>query len=106
MKNIKKIVTVMVSVMLLATGCAGNETAKNEVSGTADTKVESKQEEADKEKNEDKKVVAGTVMAAELLDKLEVDVVGVPTTKKGLPKRYSGVTDIGMSMKPDAEKIA
>lgn len=96
MKNMKLSVILVFSMMLLLTGCGSKDVSEKSVEVKS-----SKSEKAVQEK----KVVAGTVMAAELLDLLEVDLVGVPSTKKGLPKRYEGVTEIGMSMKPDIEKV-
>lgn len=96
MKNIKLSVILVFSMMLLLTGCGNKDVSEKPVEVKAAKTQEVIQE---------KKVVAGTVMAAELLDLLEVDLVGIPSTKKGLPKRYEGVTEIGMPMKPDLEKI-
>lgn len=101
MKNMKKAIILIFSMMFLLVGCGdkdGGKEATNEQSEGAETQVANEQVT-------NKKVVAGTVMAAELLDLLEVDVVGVPTTQKGLPERYKDKDQIGMSMKPDIEKI-
>lgn len=103
MKNMKKVLILMFSVMLLITGCAGNEQAKD----TTSVKAEGNKQESGKEdeKVQDKKIIAGTVMSAELLDLLDIDVVGVPTTDKKMPERYKDVAQIGMTMKPDLEKV-
>lgn len=53
-----------------------------------------------------KRVVAGTVAIAEMLDKLEFDdVVGVPQSRYPLPERFKGASDIGRPMEPDVEKV-
>ncbi|ASB88242.1 heme ABC transporter substrate-binding protein IsdE [Bacillus sonorensis] len=54
-------------------------------------------------KTEKHRVVATTVAAAEIMDALDIDLVGVPTTKKALPKRYNGLPEVGNPMKPDME---
>ena len=38
------------------------------------------------------------------MDVLEVDLVGVPTSSKTLPKRYKGLPEVGNPMSPDMEK--
>lgn len=53
-----------------------------------------------------KTVVAGTMVVADILDKLEVDsVVGVPTSTVELPVRYKDATEIGNAMNPDMEVV-
>ncbi len=39
------------------------------------------------------------------MDVLEVDLVGVPTSSKTLPKRYKGLPEVGNPMSPDMEKV-
>ena len=53
----------------------------------------------------DDRIVATTVAVAEIMDALEIDLVGVPTSYKDLPKRYKGLTEIGNPMNPDMEII-
>lgn len=70
-------------------GCSSpkKETAKQ-------VKIESKE-----------RVVATTVAVTEIMDALEVDLVGVPTSSKTLPKRYKGLPEVGNPMSPDMEKV-
>ncbi|MCY7453643.1 heme ABC transporter substrate-binding protein IsdE [Bacillus altitudinis] len=51
------------------------------------------------------RIVATTVAAAEIMDALEVDLVGVPTSQKSLPARYKGLPAVGNPMSPDMEII-
>ncbi|AFS77444.1 putative ABC transporter periplasmic binding protein [Gottschalkia acidurici 9a] len=101
----------MLSTAILLSGCGINvqnadKSGKADTQSTASPKKESESSEASNLKiPKDAKIVAGTVMASELLDLLDIELVGVPSTKKGLPERYNGLTEIGMSMKPDIEKI-
>lgn len=53
----------------------------------------------------EKRVIAGTVAAAQYLDILGVDVVAVPTTAKTLPENYQGKPEIGGPMTPNLELI-
>lgn len=51
------------------------------------------------------RIVATTVAAVEIMDALEVDLVGVPTSQKSLPARYKGLPEVGNPMSPDMEII-
>lgn len=51
------------------------------------------------------RIVATTVAAVEIMDALEIDLVGVPTSQKSLPARYKGLPEVGNPMSPDMEII-
>ncbi|PEX68127.1 heme ABC transporter substrate-binding protein IsdE [Bacillus cereus] len=87
----KKIASVLMAIILLM-GIAGCSSPKKE--------------SAKQVKNESKEhVVATTVAVTEIMDALEVDLVGVPTSSKTLPKRYKGLPEVGNPMSPDMEKV-
>ncbi|WP_461215263.1 heme ABC transporter substrate-binding protein IsdE [Lacticaseibacillus sp. GG6-2] len=52
------------------------------------------------------RIVATTDALVAIADKLDLPLVGVPTTKNQLPKRYADVAKIGSPMAPSVEKIA
>ena len=83
----------IISVLMIVAGCG--------------TVQEKSVEEEIKSGNMDSKdrIVATTVAVAEIMDALEIDLVGVPTSYKDLPKRYKGLTEIGNPMNPDMEII-
>lgn len=83
---IKKVISIILLGTTLAFMGCGNDTSKQE-------------------DNKDKKIIAGTVGISQVTDKLDLDLVGVPTTKMVLADRYKDVAQIGQSMKPDFEKI-
>ncbi|MDA1761420.1 heme ABC transporter substrate-binding protein IsdE [Bacillus cereus] len=89
--RVKKIASVLMAIILLMSiaGCSSpkKETAKQ-------VKSESKE-----------RVVATTVAVTEIMDALEVDLIGVPTSSKTLPKRYKGLPEVGNPMSPDMEKV-
>ncbi|MDA2039845.1 heme ABC transporter substrate-binding protein IsdE [Bacillus cereus] len=89
--RVKKIASVLMAIILLVSiaGCSSpkKETAKQ-------VKSESKE-----------KIVATTVAVTEIMDALEVDLVGVPTSSKTLSKRYKGLPEVGNPMSPDMEKV-
>ena len=65
-----------------------------------------KKETAKQVKSESKeRIVATTVAVTEIMNALEVDLVGVPTSSKTLPKRYKGLPEVGNPMSPDMEKV-
>lgn len=49
------------------------------------------------------RIVATSPAVAEICDKLELDLVGVPTTSRGLPERYTNLDQVGTAMAPDLE---
>lgn len=53
----------------------------------------------------DYRIVSTTVAITEILDALELDAVGIPSTYKELPARFQGVTEIGNPMSPDMELV-
>ncbi|MEN3042864.1 MAG: heme ABC transporter substrate-binding protein IsdE [Fervidobacterium sp.] len=56
-----------------------------------------------KDYNTPKRVIAGTVAISEILSKLSVNVIAVPTTNYELPKEFQNLPRIGNPMKPDLE---
>jgi len=55
---------------------------------------------------EEKTVVAATVSGSQVLDRLDAEVVGIPTTKLEMPERFKGLPEVGQSMSPDLEIVA
>ena len=60
---------------------------------------------AQETKSAEHRIVAITMSTLEIMEKLELDVVGVPVTSETLPERYKGVTEVGNAMNPDIEII-
>lgn len=54
---------------------------------------------------ENNQIIATTVAVTEIMDALEIDLIGVPTTYKDLPTRFDGITEVGNPMSPDMELI-
>ncbi|WP_157829784.1 heme ABC transporter substrate-binding protein IsdE [Bacillus sp. SN10] len=90
--KVKKIASVLMVIILLMSIAAGCSSPKKETA--KQVKSESKE-----------RIVATTVAVTEIMDALEVDLVGVPTSSKTLPKRYKGLPEVGNPMSPDMEKI-
>lgn len=52
------------------------------------------------------RIVSTTVAATTIFDKLNLDLVGIPTSSQTLPTRYQSVTKVGSPMGPDMEKLS
>ncbi len=89
MKKNKLILTILSLVLVLSSCVDQSQGAKNEYST---------------EKIDNPRIIASSMSTAEILDKLEVDLVGVPNSDiKDVPERYKDVQKIGMAMTPDVE---
>ncbi|MDN4608052.1 heme ABC transporter substrate-binding protein IsdE [Sporosarcina highlanderae] len=51
------------------------------------------------------RIVATTVALTEIMDALDIDLVGVPSSYKDLPKRYADAKEVGNPMSPDMETL-
>ena len=74
------------------------------VIGCSSSKVDSSKEQATS-KDEKQVVVATSVAITEILDRLGVEVSGVPHTSYQLPESTQGATGVGSPMNPDMEII-
>ena len=66
-------------------------------------------QEVNKAQQEDVKnvsVVSATVSATNVLEKLDAEVIGIPTTKMEIPEKYKELPQVGQAMNPDLEIIA
>ncbi|MBC2278086.1 heme ABC transporter substrate-binding protein IsdE [Listeria welshimeri] len=62
-------------------------------------------QETERKSEKDPKIVATTVAITEIMDKLDLPLVGIPTSSKKLPERYADVKETGSPMGPDLEII-
>lgn len=62
-------------------------------------------QETERKSEKDPKIVATTVAITEIMDKLDLPLVGIPTSSKNLPERYADVKETGSPMGPDLEII-
>ncbi|MBC1715734.1 heme ABC transporter substrate-binding protein IsdE [Listeria welshimeri] len=84
----KKVILFLVLFVFLV-GC-GNEKAAQEM---------------ERKSGKDPQIVATTVAITEIMDKLDLPLVGIPTSSKKLPERYADVKETGSPMGPDLEII-
>ena len=57
------------------------------------------------EKAEKYRIVPTTVALTMTLDKLDLPIVGKPTSYKTLPARYKDVPEVGQPMQPSVEAV-
>lgn len=102
---------IMLCLLLLA-GCsssAGSNVTGSTANTPSDQAATEQPEETSTNNQEgeqaEHRIVATTVAITEILNELELDVVGIPTSYKELPARYAGITEIGNPMSPDMEII-
>ena len=110
MKRLMTSFTSILLLLMLLIGCAHTTieepTVKAEKISTMQSGLNqiSSDQVASSEVN-DQRIISTTVAITQILDVLEIDVVGVPTSSKVLPERYDGVTRIGNPMSPDMELV-
>ncbi len=51
------------------------------------------------------RIISTTVAITEIMDALELDLIGIPTSEKTLPARYKNASQVGFVKNPDLEMI-
>ncbi|MEK5184174.1 heme ABC transporter substrate-binding protein IsdE [Solibacillus sp. FSL W7-1324] len=87
--------------MAVLAGC-GNSEQQAASTNTGEDNTASEQAAAVEQEH---RIIAGTVVIAQILDRLNLDAVAIPDTVKGLPARFDDLPNIGNAMDPDAEII-
>ena len=90
----------LMSLLLLVVGC--NDSSNQENKGDL---TEKEQVSAEATEKDEQRIIAGTVVIAEIMDKLGLDAIAVPETEKKLAKRFEGLPTIGNAMEPDMEIV-
>src|SRR5690625_637847 len=106
MKNKLSLLMIILFGLLLFAGCGSDDNssaAEDQANDEASNEEEKTTSEDVKETDGD--IIATTVALVEIMDELEIDLVGVPTSYKDLPERYKDATEVGMAMDPDMEII-
>lgn len=87
----RKLASVFMVSALFLTGCQASSTGQDKESSKDNKKVS---------------VVSATVSGAQVLDRLDANVLGVPTTKMDLPEKFKDLPKVGQAMSPDLEIVA
>lgn len=82
----------------------GNNNIQVDNTNDPDTEENDSEQEAS-EQTTDGRIISTTVALTEIMDALELDLVGIPTSYKDLPERYADATEVGMAAEPDMEII-
>jgi heme ABC transporter, heme-binding protein isdE len=88
---------------MLLTGCSGGEPKAPPSTAKAAAEPDAAPESGGAA--EQYRIVSTTVAVTQIMDRLEIDLVGIPTSVKTLPARYDGVTKVGNPMSPDMELV-
>lgn len=95
--DFKKIILFLTLMSTLLVGCA-----------TKDVSTSANEQKIDNLKDEQKplpRISVASVSISQVLDAMQIDIVGKPETKLALPERYKNVEEIGTSHSPNFEKI-
>lgn len=90
-----KLAIALAAILVIIVGCSNKKE-------TEDTNATTKKEQV---ADDEQRIVAGTVVIAEILDKLNIDAIAVPETSKELPGRFDQADPIGNAMEPDMEIV-
>jgi len=119
-KRSMSVITSLILAILLLVGCGNgsantsagdNGNSTGSATGSVSDNSNASGNAADSENSnssseaEEPRIVSTTVAITEVLNALELDVVGIPSTTKTLPERYSSATQIGNPMSPDMELV-
>ncbi len=78
-------------------GCSSDDAKEVKEVDASEQKVEGELAE--------QRVIAGTVVIAEILEELDIDAIAIPETEKELASRFDGLPTIGNAMQPDMEIV-
>lgn len=90
---------ITMALLFVITGCNGDSKEKTE------QPVENSNKPNEQVVDEGQRIIAGTVVLATIMDRLELDAIAVPDTEKKLPSRFDDLPSIGNAMQPDMEII-
>lgn len=94
---------IIAGLFLFVAGCGSSE--RSDAAENQSTKQKSDKAEETTSQETDGQIIATTVALTEIMDQLELDLVGIPTSYKDLPERYADAAEVGMAMDPDMEII-
>ncbi|WP_336776092.1 heme ABC transporter substrate-binding protein IsdE [Paenibacillus sp. MMO-58] len=99
--RLAKMLVVTLSISALAACSSGGKPAREPESTAANASKPAATEAA----KEEPRIVSTTVAVTQIMDALELDLVGIPTSVKTLPDRYEEVKEVGNPMSPDMELV-
>lgn len=101
MRNNIKWLAILIGLLLFIVGCGSDKSqTTNENASMDDTAGEE-----EKSDDEDHRIISTTVAIVEIMEALDLDLVGIPTTYKDLAPRYQDLQEVGIANEPDMEIV-
>lgn len=97
-----KLLTLFFATVFFLFACGAEETAED-VEGKEEE--EAVEESWKREGDEDHRTIATTVAIVEIMEQLQVELVGIPTTYKTLAPKYRDLPEVGIADEPDMEIV-
>lgn len=105
MRNVKLLAVLFAAVLFLF-GCGAGDVAEEPEEAQDETAEAVEEEDSWKrEGDEDHRIIATTVAIVEIMEQLQVDLVGIPTTYKTLAPEYRDLPEVGIADDPDMEIV-
>lgn len=105
MRQFKLLAILLVSIFFVI-GCSSDASPnENNNQGTNNEKTENTQEATKREDDEEHRIISTTVAIVEIIEALDLDLVGIPTTYKDLGPRYKDLQPVGIANNPDMEIV-
>jgi len=96
---------IILGLVMFVSACSSDGNSNGENNSTVNEIEEANEAEEVTPEENDYRIISTTVALTEIMDKLEIDLIGVPTSYKDLPERYKDAAEAGMAMEPDMEII-
>lgn len=102
-----KVLTVLIASLFFIIGCSSDASTNepNQEQQTASETTETETDSTKREGDEEHRIISTTVAITEIIEALDLDLVGIPTTYKDLGPRYSKLPEVGRADQPDMEII-
>lgn len=100
-----KLLAVLLATVFFIFGCGATETEEVEPTEEEAAEVAEEEESWQREGDEDHNTIVTTVALAEIMEQLQVELVGIPTTYKDLHPKYKDLPEVGIADDPDMEIV-
>lgn len=106
-----KLLTILFASLFFIIGCSSDASpneAVTEQDATSEATEETNGEETEptkREGDENHRIISTTVAITEIIEALDLDLIGIPTTYKDLGPRYRDLQPVGIANEPDMEIV-
>lgn len=105
MKKKLSLLFIVLGLVVFISACSSNGNSNIENISPNNQENNGIEEDETTPEENDYRIISTTVALTEIMEELEIDLIGVPTSYKDLPERYKDATEVGMAMEPDMEII-